>query len=170
MIAASVMKELNRKLLTHLFESALVICNVPIVICCVFCSGVSETAPYGTPVLQIKVSIISMLISYPSICDDVVGNPNLRALRKKNVNKLIIAHLNVNSLRNKFELLKEQIQDNIDILMISETEIDASFPIGQFLLNGYRTPFRLDRNAHGGCILLYVRYSFETFTCGRKSY
>ena len=87
----------------------------------------------------------------------MVGNSDLRALRKKNLNKLIIAHLNVNSLRNKFELLKEQIQDNIDILMISETKIDASFPTGQFLLNGYRTPFRLDRNAHGGGILLYVR-------------
>ena len=87
----------------------------------------------------------------------MVGNPDLRALCKKNLNKLIITHLNVNSLRNKFELLKEQIQDNIDILMISETKIDASFPIGQFLLNGYRTPFRLDRKAHGGGILLYVR-------------
>ena len=87
----------------------------------------------------------------------MVGNPDLRALRKKNLNKLIIAHLNVNSLRNKFELLKEQIQDNIDILMISETKRGASFPIGQFLLNGYRTPLRLDRNAHGGGILLYVR-------------
>ena len=45
--------------------------------------------------------------SYPSICDDVVGNPDLRALRKKNLNKLIIAHLNVNSLKNKLEFLKE---------------------------------------------------------------
>ena len=87
----------------------------------------------------------------------MVGNPDLIALRNKNLNKLIIAHFNVDSLRNKFELLKEQIQDNIDILMISETKIDASFPIGQFLLNGYSTPFRLDRNAHGGGILLYVR-------------
>ena len=87
----------------------------------------------------------------------MVANPELRALRKKKLNKLIIAHLNVNSLRNKFELLKKQIQDNIDILMISETKIDASFPIGQFLLNGYRTPFQLDRNAHGRGIRLYVR-------------
>ena len=87
----------------------------------------------------------------------MVGNPDLRALRKKNLNKLIIAHLNINSLRNKLEFLKERIQDNIDILMISETRIDASFPTGQFLLNGYSIPFRLDRNAHGGGILLYVR-------------
>ena len=101
----------------------------------------------------------------------MVGNPDLRALRKKNLNKLIIAHLNVNSLRNKFELLKEQIQDNIDILMIYETKIDASFPIGQFFLNGYSTPFRLDRNAYGGGILLYVREDIPSkLTCGRKSY
>ena len=87
----------------------------------------------------------------------MVENPDLRALRKENLNKLIIAHLNFNSLRNKLEFLKEQIQDNIDIMMISETKIDASFPIGQFLLNGYSTPFPLDRNADGGGILLYVR-------------
>ena len=41
--------------------------------------------------------------------------------------------------------------------MISETKIDASFPIDQILLNSYSTPFRLDRNAHGGGILLYVQ-------------
>ena len=86
----------------------------------------------------------------------MVRNPVLRAPLKKNLNKLTIAHLNVNSLRNKLEFLKEQIQDNIDILIISETKIDASFTIGQFLLNSYSTPFRLDRNAHGGGILLYV--------------
>ena len=86
--------------------------------------------------------------SYPSICNDEVGNPDLSDLRNEKLNKLIIAHLNVNSLRNKLEFLKDQIQDNTDILMITETKIDASFPIGQFLLNGYSTPFRLDRNAH----------------------
>ena len=87
----------------------------------------------------------------------MAGNPDLRALLKKKLNKLNIAHSNVNSLRNELEFLKEQIQDNIDILMISETKIDASFPIGQFLLNDYSTSFRPDHNAHRGGILLYVR-------------
>ena len=71
----------------------------------------------------------------------MVGNLDLRAFRKKKLNKLIIEHLNFNSLRNKLEFLKEQIQDNIDIPMISDTKIDASYPIGQFLLNGHSTPF-----------------------------
>ena len=87
----------------------------------------------------------------------MVGNPDLTAFRKKNLNKLIITHLNINSLKNKLEFLKEQIQDNTDILMISETKIDASFPIGQFLFISYSTPFRLDGNAHGGGILLYAQ-------------
>ena len=50
---------------------------------------------------------------------------------------------------------KEQIPDNIDNLMISETKINASFQI--FLLNDYSTPFRLDRDAHEGGILSHVR-------------
>ena len=41
--------------------------------------------------------------------------------------------------------------------MTSATKIDASFPINQFLLNRYSTPFQLGRNADGRRILLYVR-------------
>ena len=41
--------------------------------------------------------------------------------------------------------------------MISEAKIDSSFPSVQFHLEGYSTPYRLDRNANGGGILLYVR-------------
>ena len=38
----------------------------------------------------------------------------------KNFNKLIIAHLNINSVRKKFEFLISLIEDNLGILMISE--------------------------------------------------
>ena len=41
--------------------------------------------------------------------------------------------------------------------MISETKIDESFPKGQFLIKGFNEPFRLDRDRHGGGILLYIR-------------
>ena len=36
-------------------------------------------------------------------------------------------------------------------------KIDSSFPSVQFYLEGYATPYRLDRNANGVGILLYVR-------------
>ena len=42
----------------------------------------------------------------------------------------------------------------IDILMISETQLDASFPTSQFLINGYTSLYRLDRNGKVGGILV----------------
>ena len=42
---------------------------------------------------------------------------------------------------------------DIDILMISETKIDESFPLSQFMIDGFSMPYRCDRNSHGGGIL-----------------
>ena len=81
----------------------------------------------------------------------------LENIRRKNINRLIFAQLNINSPRNKFESLQHIINKNIDVLLISETKIDSSFPSAQFHLEGYATPYRLDRNATGGGILLYIR-------------
>ena len=41
--------------------------------------------------------------------------------------------------------------------MILETKIDEIFPKGNFLIEGFSTPYRLDRDSKGGEILLYVR-------------
>ena len=60
-------------------------------------------------------------------------------------------------MRNKFDYFIEQITGNIDILVISETKLDSSFPAGQFFINGYSEPFRIDRNSQRGGIMLYVR-------------
>lgn len=38
-------------------------------------------------------------------------NLDLWALRQENLNKLIIVHLNINSIMNKFELLAQQTED-----------------------------------------------------------
>ena len=88
---------------------------------------------------------------------DINEHSHLHTLRRKNLNKLILAQLNINSLRNKFDLLMSLIKNNVDILMISETKLDESFPDGQFTVKGYSKPFRLDRNKNGGGIMLYVR-------------
>ena len=42
------------------------------------------------------------------------------------------------------------------ILMISEIKLDNSFPVAQFYIEGFRTPFELDRSKHDGGILLYI--------------
>ena len=81
----------------------------------------------------------------------------LESIRNRNINRIVIAHLNINSLRNKFESLVDQIVGKVDILMISKTKLDSSFPEGQFLIKGYNAPYIMDRNSHGGGIMLYVR-------------
>ena len=73
------------------------------------------------------------------------------------MNRIIIAQININSIRNKFDALVSGIRGNVDILTISETKIDDSFPNRQFLIDGYTAPYRLDRNSVGGGILVYVR-------------
>ena len=65
--------------------------------------------------------------------------------------------LNINSLRNTFDSLVDQIKGNVDILVISETKLDESFPVGQFKIPGFATPFRRDRNEFGGGIMVFVR-------------
>lgn len=52
--------------------------------------------------------------------------------------------------------MKELMYNNVDILMISETKIDETFPDPQFCIDGYSTPYYLDRNSSGGGILPYV--------------
>ena len=91
--------------------------------------------------------------------EGVNGDPGiiLKKLRVMNNNRLIVAHLNINFLVNKFEALKSLVEGKVDILLISETKIDESFPLAQFILKGCSTPFRADRNSQGGRLLIYIR-------------
>ena len=82
---------------------------------------------------------------------------NLRKIRINNIDRLIIANLNINSIRNKFDQLKLLIKDNIDILVITETKIDGSFPASQFKIDGFSMPFRLDRTSNGGGLMIFIR-------------
>ena len=54
-------------------------------------------------------------------------------------------------------MLQEVIENNIDVLLISETKLDASFPSGQFILDGFTPPYRPDRTQRGGGIMLFIR-------------
>ena len=50
----------------------------------------------------------------------------LKKFRIKNLNRVIISQININSIRNKIEFVPEAILRNIEILMVSETKIDIS--------------------------------------------
>ena len=91
----------------------------------------------------------------------IIGHININSVRYKfdtnHPQKIIIGHININSIRYKFDILKPILTEVLDILMISETKLDDSFPEARFYIEGFRAPFRLDRNKHGGGILLYIR-------------
>ena len=82
----------------------------------------------------------------------------IRRLKIDDPNKLVIGHLNINSIRYKFECLCDIVANNIDILLISETRLNDSFPNGQFLMNGFQVPFRKDRTDKGRrAFVIYTR-------------
>ena len=57
---------------------------------------------------------------------------SIRDVRTRSLKRIILGHLNINSIRNKFDLLVDQIKGRVVIMVISETKLDESFPNGQF--------------------------------------
>ena len=97
-------------------------------------------------------------LSDPIIIDENTYDfRGIKDLRNQNPFRVIIGHININSIRNKFEPLVSFINNNLDILMISETKIDETFADSQFLIDDFSVPYRLERTAKAGGILLYLR-------------
>ena len=92
-------------------------------------------------------------------CLSDIGRPGLS----------IIGRLNINSIHNKFEMLSISVVQYVDILVLSETKLDSTFPSIQFLINGFSVPHRLDQNSKGGGILLYVRDKIIVLPLNRYS-
>ena len=88
-----------------------------------------------------------------SMPDSITENAldELKKIRIKNVNNVTIGTLNINSIATKFEQLREIVGKNLDILTIQETKLDSSFPVQQFILDGYSQPYRMDRNRGRWC-------------------
>ena len=70
-----------------------------------------------------------------------------------------MAHININSLRNKFNTLTNSVMEYIDILMISEAKLDGTFPQVLYHLRDFSNSYLWDKNSHGCGILVYVRDS-----------
>ena len=72
---------------------------------------------------------------------DHITNADLKSLRIRNLNKIVVGHLNINSIRNKFDFLAHQVKEIIDILMILEKKHDESFPPSQFFFGWLQCSF-----------------------------
>ena len=81
----------------------------------------------------------------------------LSELRLRNVNRVFIGNFSINSIRNKFDQLKDTVLKYIDILILTETKLDKTFVTSQFLMDGFSKPCRFDRNEYGGGVMIYIR-------------
>ena len=86
----------------------------------------------------------------------------LQNLRIGNSGNRLIRHLNINSIRKKVDNLPHMTGKKIDILMISESKLNDTFPTSQVFqlvkfsnLSSFKEPFSLDRSRNKGAILLF---------------
>ena len=77
--------------------------------------------------------------------------------RVVHLNRIVCSHLTIDSIRSKFEQLNSMITGTIDLIIITETKLDETFPHAQFCMGGFSNPYRLDRFGNGGGILIYIR-------------
>ena len=79
-------------------------------------------------------------------------------ISRKHRSNLKLGHINANSIGGfkLHEIRSWLISGRFDLLVISETKIDATFPNSMFHVDGFRF-CRCDRKAGGGGLLIYVR-------------
>ena len=77
----------------------------------------------------------------------------MKKQRLGNESNAIIYHLNIKSFRSKFVFVEDIIK-LFDVILVSESNLDHTFPSNQFRINGYI--FRLDENHFAGRLILHI--------------
>ena len=80
-----------------------------------------------------------------------------KMIRAENFNNIIVGTLNINSISPKFYEFKLIVSGYFDVIIVTETKLDGSFPKAQFCIDGFSIPYRLDRNRNGRGLMMYVR-------------
>lgn len=115
-----------------------------------FCYHTCDSSKLGY--LSNFLNIFSKLANI--LTDAKIG---LHEMNLKSPNKLILGHVNINSVQNKFDAVTYTICNNIDIFPISETTIDDTFLTVHFSITGFSNPYRHDRNRTDGGLPLFSR-------------
>ena len=114
---------------------------------------VNVTQPHGSNALNFSHSESPA----DQNCDvDPLVN-ELKIKRTKNPKNVIFAHVNVNSLKNKFEYFKQILSDGmVDVLCCTETKLDSSYSIQLYSCNDFKC-YRRDKTAQSGGMIVFVR-------------
>ena len=95
--------------------------------------------------------------NYQRSRNSLTGNAisDIIVLRQKDCRKLLLFHLNVNSIQNKFEEVKILVNElKAQVVFLTETKIDSSYPNTQFQIDGFNF-YRQDRRKGGGGIIAF---------------
>lgn len=92
--------------------------------------------------------IILLLILF--LCNDIETNPGPESNRE-----ISLFHLNSRSVRNKISYV-ECLAHEYQVISITETHLDANYETSNLTIDGFHEPVRLDRNSHGGGVMVYV--------------
>ena len=97
--------------------------------------------------IQFAVVLILLLLEAGDIESNPGPNPE---------NTLSVLHLNIRSIRNKIDYLKDNFTD-FEVACFSETHLDMAISSEVLpISNSFSNPYRKDRNMHGGGLLMYI--------------
>ena len=65
-----------------------------------------------------------------SAADVLDAKTGLKETKVRSPDKVVLGHVNINSIGNKFDSLIYMLDKNIDMFLISETNLGDSFPSG----------------------------------------
>ena len=100
---------------------------------------------------------MKVMSSKLSLMESVKVKFNLKKMQESSASKLIVGHLNIDSIRNKFEFFEDVINRNLDIVLLLETKLNDSFPSAVINFKRYGVPYRFDRNSKDGGLLFFIR-------------
>ena len=96
----------------------------------------------------------------PTQNDDQIIGDDLKGISKTRGLKL--AHLNTNGILSKIDYLRIMLHETkFDIFAVSESKLDANIHDNEIKIDGYDL-YRLDRNRHGGGVLVFVNEDIES--------
>ena len=81
-----------------------------------------------------KPSDLSSVLSH---INEETNEDILNILHKHSSDRLMFGNLNINSINTKFDQIEFLMEGKVDILVMTETKLDNSFPTNQFLIEGY---------------------------------
>ena len=97
--------------------------------------------------IQFAVVLILLLLEAGGIESNPGPNPE---------NTLSVLHLNIRSIRNKMDYLRDNFTD-FEVACFSETHLDMAISSDALSIsNSFSNLYRKDRNMHGGGLLMYI--------------